>query len=91
MNPKRRPGALVFLRVELKIDVIDPDNFAAIDVDDLLIEQVALQQKQALCAIDRGPFCGGGFGADAAINCGYGRKRQDAVARSRFHDQRCHS
>ena len=51
------------MRIELKIDIIDADHFAAIDIDYLLIEQVALQQKQSFGAFDCRPFAGDCGGA----------------------------
>ncbi len=38
-----------------KIEIVDPDDFPPEDVDDLLIEQVASQQKHAFCALALGP------------------------------------
>ena len=35
-------------RRRLELDVVDPDHLAAVDVDDLLIEEVALEQQQAV-------------------------------------------
>jgi len=39
----RVPGAAT--ESDLEFDIIDADNFAAIDVDDLLIEQVTIKEK----------------------------------------------
>ncbi len=54
VNPQHggiRIGLFVFLGIEFEVDVIDPDHFSSVDVDDLLIQQVALEQKQAFGAI----------------------------------------
>ena len=35
-------------RRRLELDVVDADDLAAVDVDDLLVEQVALEQQHAV-------------------------------------------
>ena len=50
------------------VDVVDPHDFAAVNVDDLLVEQVALQQEHAFAAAVRRPLRGGGGDPHAAVD-----------------------
>ena len=53
-------------RRRVELDVVDADDLAAVDVDDLLIEQVALEQQHAVgrrCTVPRRGVAGG---ADAS-------------------------
>ena len=78
---------LVLRGVDLQVNIIHADYFSPIDVDNLLVKQIALQQEQTFGPVDGGPLRHHGRGAYAAIdrrNCG---ERQDAVAGFSLDDQ----
>ena len=66
--------------VHLKVDIVDAHHFSSIDVDDLLVKQVAFQQEQALRAIDYRPRSRRRGRANPAIDGRNRRKRQNAIA-----------
>src|SRR5579863_9749369 len=70
----------IFLRIDLQIDVVDPDHFSSVDVDHLLIEQISLQQKQTLSAVGWQPLCSRGRGSYAAVDRRYRGEGQNPVA-----------
>ena len=39
----------------LQLDVVDADHFTSVNVDDLLIEQIAFQEKQPFRTVRSGP------------------------------------
>ena len=51
----------------VNVDVVDAHDFASVNVDDLLVEQVALQQEQAFAAAVRAPL--GRVGGYAQLAC----------------------
>ena len=52
----------------MDVDVVDPHDLAAVHVDDLLVEQVAPQQKHAFAVAVRRPLCGQCANADSAVD-----------------------
>src|SRR5258708_2659585 len=46
----------VLLRTHLKINIINPHDLAAVDVNHLLVQQVVLQQEYPLSSIDLNPI-----------------------------------
>jgi hypothetical protein len=78
----------VFLRIEFKVNVVDADDFPPVYVDDLLIEQVALEQEESLGSICRGPFPGSRRGAHSPLNRGNRRKGEHSIAGLGFDDER---
>jgi hypothetical protein len=73
--------------VVIKIDVVHAHNLAAVDVNHLLIEQIAAEQQQSFGAVGRGPFRSRSGGPNAAIDGGNSSQGQHAVSRRRFDDQ----
>src|SRR5208282_4169718 len=65
----------------MKIDVIYAHYFAAVNVDDLLIEQISTEQQKPFGAIGRAPFRSRRGGANAAVDGGNGRQGQDPITR----------
>src|SRR5438046_5906663 len=65
--------------LRVKVHIIDADDFAAMNVNDLLIQQIALQQEKSFALHGR-PIGGGGIRADAAIQGRNPRKWQLTVA-----------
>src|ERR1700746_2312996 len=56
MNPQHCVGDPSFLcGLDFEIDVIDADDLASVDVDDLLVGEIALEKKQAFGAVGGGP------------------------------------
>jgi hypothetical protein len=58
----------VSLGIDLQIDVVDAHYFSSVDVDDLLVEQVAFQQEQTFVAVGCRPVCGPSRCPNAAID-----------------------
>jgi hypothetical protein len=71
----------------VKIHVVDAHNFAAVDVNHLLIEEIATEQQQAFGAIGHGPFGSASGSPNTAIDRGNGGQGQDAISAGRFDDQ----
>src|ERR1019366_215619 len=69
------------------VNVIDPHNLASVDVDDLLIEQVALQQEHAFTARERTPLRRGGGNPQAAIDQAEQLSGQQTVAITGLHHE----
>jgi hypothetical protein len=46
-DAERESGAILFAVLPDEVDVVDADNLVAVHVDDLLVEQVALEQEIA--------------------------------------------
>lgn len=78
--------------MNLKLDIVDADDFASVNVDYLLIEEIAIEQEQAFSAVGGGPFggiCGGvnigvdgrdgGEGKNAVAGLGLDDERSDAI------------
>src|SRR5271156_5012996 len=63
--------------VDLKVDVVDADDFASINVDDLLIEQIALKKEQAFGAVGGGPVRGIGRGVNIGVDGSNGGEGKD--------------
>ena len=61
-------GKLVVAEVLVKVNVVDADDFAAVDINDLLVEEITLQQQQTLGAGKGGPFGGPGARLDDAVD-----------------------
>src|ERR1700722_20516517 len=80
-------GRLLFEGVDLEIDVVDAHHFSSVDVDYLLVEQVAFQKKQASRAVNCRPIGCRGTRLDAAVNGRDCRKRKNAVPGLGFHDE----
>ena len=59
---------VVMAKLLVDVNVIDPHNLAPVDVNDLLVEQVALQQQHAFPAGVRAPLRSGGSNPQAAID-----------------------
>jgi hypothetical protein len=64
----------------VQVNVVDTDDFSSKNIDHLLVEQITAQQEQTLPGLSQQPFCRGGPSSNAAIDGGYGAKRQQAVA-----------
>ena len=71
----------------IQINIIDSHHLASINVNHLLVEQVALQQEQALSAFSGSPIRRRGLGPNAPIDRGHGGKRQHPLTVLRFNDQ----
>ena len=86
-DDRERDVAVDGRRIEL--DVVDADDFAAVDVDDLLVEEVALEKQHAVGgsrALPRGRI---GFRADRGAALLDRRRREHTLAVSGFDDQVC--
>jgi hypothetical protein len=66
--------------VEGQLDIVNADHLAAVHVDDLLVEQVALQQQHALAAGILGQIGGVGRGVHAAVDGAEQVAAYDAVS-----------
>jgi hypothetical protein len=44
--------------VDVEFDIVDANDFASVNVDDLLVEEIALEQEQAFSAVGGGPVRG---------------------------------
>jgi hypothetical protein len=88
MNAEDGDGSFVFLRINLQIDIVHADDFAAVDVNHLLIQQVALQQEQSFRAIGSRPLPRRRRGADASVDGRDRREWQHPVAGLGLYDQR---
>ena len=75
--------------VDLKIDIVDADDFASVNVNDLLIEEIAFEQEQAFGAVGGRPVRGIGGGVNVGVNGGDGGEGKYAVAGFGFNDERC--
>jgi hypothetical protein len=64
----------------VQVNFVDTDDFASENIDHLLVEQITAQQEQTLPGLSQQPFRGSRGGSNAAIDGGYGAKRQQAVA-----------
>jgi hypothetical protein len=75
-------------KVDLKFDVVYAYDLAAVDIDHLLIEEIAVEKKQSFGAVSGRPIgrIRGSF--DVAIHCRDRRKRQDAIAGFRLNNER---
>jgi hypothetical protein len=74
--------------VDLQVDIVDADDFASVNIDDLLIEEVAFEKEQSFGAVGGGPVGGIGGCVNVAIDGGYGREGKNAVAGFGFDDVR---
>src|SRR5208282_4300074 len=66
--------------VDLQVDIVDPHDFASINVDDLLIEKIAFEEEQAFGAVGGGPVRGIGGGVNVGVDGGDGGEGKNAVA-----------
>jgi hypothetical protein len=73
--------------IDLKVDVVDADDFAAVNVDDLLIKEIALEEEQAFGAVGGGPVRGIGGGVNVAVNGGDGGEGKNTGAGFGFDDE----
>jgi hypothetical protein len=73
--------------VDLEVDVVDANDFAAVNVDDLLIEEVAFEEEEAFRAVGGGPVGGIGGGVNVGVDGGDGGEGKDAVAGFGFDDE----
>ena len=74
--------------VDLEFDVVDADDLASVNVDDLLIEKISFEQEQAFGAVGGGPVRGIGGGVDVGVDGGDGGEGKNAVAGFGFDDER---
>ena len=74
--------------VDLQVDIVDPHDFASINVDDLLIEEIAFEKEQAFGAVGGGPIRGIGGGVNVGVDSGDGGEGKNAVAGFGFNDER---
>ena len=80
-------GSFVFVSVDLEIDIVDAHHFSSVDVDDLLVEQVALQEKEAFGAVHRRPISRRGPHRIPPLIAETRRKRKNAVPGLGFDDE----
>jgi hypothetical protein len=73
---------------DLQVDVVDADDFASMNVDDLLIEKIPFQQEQAFGTVGERPVRGIGQSVNTGVNSGDRREGKHAVAGFRFDDER---
>ena len=76
-------------RRRLELDVVDADHLAAVDVDDLLVEQVALEEQQAVGRGEAFPLRRIGGGADGGAGRANRVRGEHALARRGLDDQEC--
>ena len=74
--------------IDVELDVVDADDLASVNVDDLLIEEIAFEEEQAFGAIRSGPIRGIGGGVDIGVNSGDGGEGKYAVAGFGFDNER---
>src|ERR1700740_681758 len=74
-----KEGAIA-TRFLLQIHIVDPDAFPAVHINDLLVEQIALEQEKAFSAIDGSPFRQRGRSPHTAIDHGNRLQREQPVA-----------
>ena len=67
------------------INIVDPHHLAPVNVDNLLIEQVALQQQHAFTAAEGTPVCHRGGDPQSPVNQADGRNRHQAIAVAGLH------
>ncbi len=75
-------------RVDLQVDVVHANDFASVNVDDLLIEKIAFEQEEAFSAVGERPLGGIGGGVNVRVNGGDGGEGKDAVSGFRLDDER---
>ncbi len=75
-------------RVRVELDVVDPHDLAPVDVDDLLVEQVALEQQHAVEAEERQPRAGVGRRAHCRPERLHGLGRQHPITFRRADDEK---
>src|ERR1051325_7435729 len=71
----------------LQINVIDAHHFAPMDINDLLIKQVTLEQKQSFSPVGFWPLPRRSGGIDTAVDRPYGSKWQHPVAGLSFYNE----
>ena len=76
---------VVVAKLLVDVNVVDPHNLASVDVNDLLVEQVALQQEHAFTTGVRDPLRSGGSNPQAAIDQAERLGGQQTVAVAGFH------
>ncbi len=80
---RREIGAILVAVLPDQVDVVDADDLVAVDVDDLLVEQVALQQEIAL-VLGQGRRAGGlaelHGAAGSELELGDGNQRRAVAA-----------
>jgi hypothetical protein len=64
----------------VEVHVVDADDLSSKNIDYLLVKKITAQQEQAFPSFTQQPFCRRRGGPNAAIDGGYGAKRQQAVA-----------
>ena len=74
--------------IDLEFDVIHADYFASVNVDDLLIEEIAFEQEQSFSAVGDGPVAWTGRGVNVGVDGGDGGKWKNAIAGFGFDNQR---
>jgi hypothetical protein len=73
--------------VDLEFNVVDPNDFAPVDVDDLLIEQIAFEEEQSLGTVGGGPVRGTSGGVNIGVDGRDSGEGKDAVARFGFNNK----
>jgi hypothetical protein len=76
-------------KVLVQFDVIDANHFASMNVDDLLVEQVARQQEQTFGPVCDRPSRGRAIDAQAAIHRIDGTEGHHPVAGLGANDEHC--
>src|SRR5258706_13347 len=73
---------------DFEVDVVHADDFASINIDDLLIEEIAFEQEQTFGAVGERPVRGIGGSVDVGVDGGDGREGKYTVAGFGFNDER---
>ena len=64
----------------MNVDVVNPNNLSPVNVDNLLVEQIAFQQQHAFPTAVRTPFCGMGRNPELIVNQADGLGGNQAIA-----------
>ncbi len=80
-------NAAFVARLRVQLNVVDAHHFAAMHVDDLLIQQIAIHQQHALGTAKGGPLGRGNRAANSAIDGLHQPRCQQAVAAAGAHHQ----
>ena len=71
----------------MKFDIVDADDLASVNVDDLLIEEIAFEKEESFGAVGGGPVGGIGRGVNVGVDGGDGGEGKNAVAGFGFDDE----
>ena len=89
MNAQHRKRSVPFLAgLEFQVDVVHANNFSPVDVDDLLIEKIAFQQKVAFHSIRQRPLARSGGRSNATRDPQNRLKRHDSISGFCLDDER---